>query len=200
MNHPNSNCCPLSWDQRIPNEPILDRNFLIQRPPLIPQDIPRTTNECISSLDRPWLLYDRATEKTLMSYWHHHTNTDKFQGVNTPSTVAKSLDKMTDKFPNRPWLHGIHRNIDKDSNLSNRNYYNPKDCIIPCVQYDVAGFNRIADSALFKEMIKDSINMNFCGKAGRIWNQSTSMKANEPDDYDHESFIRSCPKLKQYQK
>ena len=49
-------------------------------------------------------------------------------------------------------------------------------------------------------MIKDSINMNFCDKAGRIWNQSTSMKANEPDNYDHEAFIRSCPKLKQYQK
>jgi len=205
MDHPNFNCCPLSWDQRIPNEPIFERNLLIERPPQIPQDFPRTTNPCVDSSKKPWLLYDRPTEKTMMTYWHHHTTTDKVQGVNAKEKLAKSLDKMTEKFPEKPWLHGIHRNIDYDSKLSNRNYYNPKDCIIPCVKYDIAGLNRIADDKLFREMTKSRVfqHHDYCsGGRGNsnmgIWNQTTSMKMNEPIDYNYEKFIKSCPELQKY--
>lgn len=46
MNDPNSNCCPLSWDQRIPNEPILERQFLIHRPAMVNLDRSISTSQC----------------------------------------------------------------------------------------------------------------------------------------------------------
>jgi hypothetical protein len=202
MNHPNSNCCPLTWDQRIPNEPLFERNFLIERPPQIPQDFPRTTNECIATKDREWQIYNNEVENTMMNYWHNNIKSTDIKGVNSEKKETNSLDEMTQKYPYQPWLKGIHRNIDKDSQLLNLNYYNPKDCIIPCVQYDLRGLNRLADEAMFKELTKSRVFKNYemCGRAGgmKTWNQTTSMKMNEPIDYNHEQFIKSCPQLQKY--
>ena len=55
---------------------------------------------------------------------------------------------------------------------------------------------------MFKELTNTRVFKNYemCGRAGNMktWNQSTSMKMNEPVDYNHEEFIKSCPQLKKY--
>ena len=194
MDHPNSHCCPTSWDQRIPNEPLFERNFLVERPPIIPQDFPKNTNQCTPTniANRPWLVMDRKAEKEAMMYWHYNIVNKDVKGTNTRERKSKSLKKMTEKHPDRPWLHTIRRNIDKDSQLSNRNYYNPRDCIIPCVQHDLAGFARIADEALMRQMSTGNKRLD-CST--RTWNQPTSLKMTEPVDFDYGEHLRSCKHL-----
>lgn len=191
-------CCPTSWDQRIPNEPLLERQFLIQRPPIIPQDIPRNTSHCSVGSERPWLLMTKQAEDEMMNYWSRNVvNKDIIGSPTSSKKHSKTLNQMTKKYPDRPWLHGTHRNIDRDSQLSNRNYYNPKDCIIPCVQHDLCGFNRIADQAMLKKMTEDQLFRNgaLCsgnGSNGGFWNQSTSMRMNEPiDSTEAAAYLRS---------
>lgn len=192
MDHPNSHCCPTSWDQRIPNEPLFDRNFLIDRPPVIPQGFPQSSGECLWNND-PWLLMNQKAEKEAMSYWYNHTVSERTKGVNAQKPAQKSLKHMTTKYPDRPWLHSIDKNINKESQLSNRNYYNPKDCIIPCVKHDIDGFNREADQT-FLQTMNNNLKLN-CGT--RIWNQPTSMKMTEPLDHDHQSYINRCTGMDQ---
>ncbi len=181
--HPNEHCCPTSWDQRIPNEPLLERNFLIERPPIIPQDSPRTSDRCAAT-DRPWLLMDRAAEKAMMMYWYNFVIND-----NSNKQKSKSLRKMIIKYPGRPWLHGIRKNIERDSHLSNRNYYNPKDCIIDSVQHDLHGLNRLADDVLYRQMSQGNKRQD-CNI--RLWNQPTTARMTEPIDFAYEPFLRSC--------
>jgi hypothetical protein len=189
MTHPNENCC---WDQRIPNEPLLERQFLVERPPIIPQDRPGNTSQCTPAehLKRPWLLMDRTAEKQSMMYWHHNTVNTDIKGTNTASLTSKSLNTMTEKHPGRPWLHGIHRNVDRDSHLRNHNHYNPMDCVVPAVQQDLSSFNRIADEAMLKEMTQTQLFRNGALEDGRMWNQPTSMRMTEPVDFDYQKFIQ----------
>ena len=192
MDHPNSHCCPTSWDQRIPNEPLFERNFLIERPPIIPQNAPKNTSQC-TPLNSSWLIMDRKTEKEAMMYWYYNVINKAVKGTNTSERKAKSLKKMTDKHPDRPWLHSTHRNINKDSQLSNRNYYNPKDCIIQCVQHDLTGFARIADEALIKQMDVGNKRLDCSTK---MWNQPTSLRMTEPIDFDYGKHLKSCKHTK----
>lgn len=189
MDHPNSNYL---WDQRIPNEPLFERNFLIERPPIILQDSPSSTSQCTPVChSRPWLVMDKNTEKQMMSYWHHNVVNRDCKGPNTKPKKknAKSLKKMTERNPDRPWLHGIHRNIDRDSLLSNRNCYNPKDCINSCVQNDLAGLDRIANEAMLRQMTVNQLTD--LGSGCNVWNRPTSVKMTEPANFDYEKYLKT---------
>ena len=115
----------------------------------------------------------------MMSYWHHNVVNKSVKGTNTEQKQAKSLKKMTKLHPDRPWLRGVHRNIDHDSQLSNRNYYNPRDCIIPCVQHDLDGFGRIVNESMMQQLTENQLFRDGALCDGRVWNESTSMRMTE---------------------
>ena len=104
-----------SWDQRIPNEPLCQRQFDDggNRPPVIPQGGARSTSHCTRR--QPFLLMDRAVEEKAMIHWL------SLNGSAAKSNTKPTLKEMMRRYPNRPWLHGIHRNINVDSELSPRN-------------------------------------------------------------------------------
>lgn len=184
-----------NWDQRIPNEPLLERQFLIERPPIIPQDFPRNTSQCTPAVynNRPWLVMNRDSEGEMMDYWHYNVVNSNVKGVavKDKNKDEQNLEKLTKKYPDRPWLHGIHRNIVRDSQLRNGNY-NPKDYIYPCVQRELQGFNRVADSKIFHQMTKEQLFRNGALWDGRLWNESTSIRMNEPISFDYEQYLKSC--------
>lgn len=106
-----------TWDQRISNESIYQRQFNDRGhlgAPNIPQSGPTSSRP--HTVRRPYLLVDSHSERRALAHW--------LQINNRP---AASLSEMTRLYPGRPWLYSIHRNIDVDSELSSRNYYNPKD-------------------------------------------------------------------------
>lgn len=183
-----------TWDQRIPNEPIFQRQFNITRPPIIPQYGPHNTGrslQCQVPCERPWMLMTKDTEQQMMRYWNTHTVRNTVGGVNKCIT-ATDLDQMTMMFPDRPWLHGIHRNIDHESKLSNRNYYNPNDCVIPPAKKELKSLNRLADTAFMRQMTDSQLFRNGSLCDDQLWNQSTSLRQNEPINFDYEKYIRSC--------
>jgi hypothetical protein len=184
---------PTSWDQRIPNKPLYERQFLIERPPTIPQNRPHNTSLCMPVQNcQPYLLMDRIAEEDAMRYWYYIAANSNNKGVNSGCKKDISLEQMMQKYPNRPWLHGVHRNISHDSQLRNRNYYNPQDCVNGIIQDDLNAMNRIADQAMIRQMTANQLFRNGTLSDGRLWNQSTSVRANEPIDFDYDEMIRSC--------
>lgn len=180
---------PSAWDQRIPNEPIYERQFLIERPPIIPQSRPLNSSQSqCTRAPPPYLLMDCIAEADAMNYWYCNVVNNTETGVNSGCKKGKSLQQMTQEYPNRPWLHGVHRNIRHDSQLSNRNYYNPNDCISESDRLDV--INRIADQELTRQMTIGQLFRNGALCDGRIWNQSTSVRGTEPIN----SMNTICPK------
>lgn len=189
--HPNAQCTPESWDQRIPNEPLFERNFLIERPPIVSHDRPTNTSLCTPAthLDQPWLLTNHETEKDAMMYWCRNTVNTEPQGVNgSPMRKARSLKKMAERHPERPWLTSVRRNVNMDSQLSFRSYYNPKDCVRDNVQEDLMRLGRVADEALLRDMTgKQRLDGNT-----RLWNQPTSMKMTEPIEFNYKAHVTKC--------
>ena len=188
---------PSCWDQRIPNEPLFERQFVIERPPIIPQNRPRNTSQCLPTQNCRYLLMDRSAEAHAMRYWY--CNVVNGKGVNNECKKDISLEQMIQQYPNRPWLHSVHHNIDHDSQLRNRNYYNPQDCINGVVQNDLNIMNRNADQAMIRQMTSNQLFRNGALSDGRLWNQSTSVRANEPIDFDYTEIIQSCQSQRQSQ-
>ena len=189
MTDPNSHCSPITWDQRIPNEPLFDRQFLLSRPPTILQDFPRTTNQCTDSSKRPWLVFTDKSEKQAAEFWQNNVVSKEIKGVDTIGhSKPVPIKSLLKKHPERPWLHSTDKNIDRESQLLNLNYYNPQDCITPSVYNDLAGFRRISDEALLREMQVNSAHM----VNGRLWDTVTSVKMLEPIDYNLTEDIKKC--------
>lgn len=181
-----------NWDQRIPNEPLYERQFLIERPPIIPQDRPHNTSLCMptcrSPASVPYLLMDHGAEKDAMNYWYYHVVNNNDKGVNIGCPRDKSLDEMTQQYPNRPWLHSTQRNIDHDSYLS-RQPPNRRDCVDDVIQHDLNVMNRNADQALLRQMSTGQLFRNGALSDGRLWNQSTSVRGGTDEE-----MLRSCTK------
>ena len=204
MADPNTHCCPMTWDQRIPNEPLLDRQFLITNPPVVVQDYPRSTVQCTAPgrthpEDRPWLQFNKRTEREATQFWHNNTVSDQGKGVPTQdqnhgASVPK-LKTLVQDHPERPWLHGINKNIDRESQLHNLNYYNPRDCIIPCVQRDLCCFNRMAGEKMARQFQSKRLDVGV-----KMWNNPTSLRMLEPVDYNYtEQVQKHCKKKKKKQ-
>jgi hypothetical protein len=163
------------WDQRIPNEAIFDRIFATgPHPPIIPQVTNQSTRGRGSGpVPGPsqLLLMDDNTEREMMLYWYH---TVKGKGKGKGEGEL-NLAEMVRKYPKRPWLQGIHKNIDRESQLIRRGY-NPKDCISQEAQEAVDRSNKIADRTMLREMTKGQIFRNGTLCEERMWNQPTSLK------------------------
>lgn len=179
MTDPNANC---DWDQRIPNEPIFERNFLLYRPETISQERPMNSDQC-TPINKPWLLMSRKQERNMANWWLDNVHNTavrrerKHSGVSTNKRSNHTLKTLLEQYPDRPWLNGIHKDITAESHLRNNNYYNPKDCIVPCVQHDIDLFARIRDEAFTRDMI--SQNQRPVDEM-KMWNNITSPRMLEP--------------------
>lgn len=171
ITHPTSDCV---WDQRIPNEPIQNRQFFVDRPPILIQDRPRNTRQIPVRCENPWIMIQQEDEQQLMEYWYNNTVNTEIKGVNTPHPVRLTMEEAVKRFPNRPWLYSDPRNVLKESHLTSRNYYNPNDCIVPCVRQSLDVYARVADDAMMKEMVRAGTRRDHSGM--RLWNIPTSPK------------------------
>lgn len=203
-------CC-LKWDQRIPNEPIFERNFLIQRPEVINHRYPQSTDPCIC-LDNQYLLLDQNIAQNSQKYWKHNLNGQMCQGVptNSPGQIQK-LQTSTpfepmgqncvnrvyarrqdvpcpQKFAYPPWISGTNINIDADSALRRLDCYNPKDCISPEVYRQLRTMDQLPKMRDFYEgtqLLTPDITP-------KVWNNNSRMQMIEPDNFDYTTYIKDC--------
>lgn len=181
MTDPNANC---EWDQRIPNEPIYERNFLLHRAEIISQERPINSDQCTLG-NKPWLLLNRKQERDMANWWLDNVyNTAvrrdrKHAGLATKKRSNHTLKTLLQQYPDRPWLHGIHKDITAESQLRNINYYNPKDCILPCIRHDIELFSRVRDEAFTRDLINQ--NQRPVNEY-KMWNNVTSPRMLEVED------------------
>ena len=206
MNHPNSeiNGCKTKygngvhpqeqkkWDQRIPNEPLLDRRFLIERPPIVYNRRVQTTNPCIG-LDHNWLLVDPLLECQSAEHWlenltRHNLGLPLY--TSTRKVNCKDLEKLKKEFPDRPWLHGINRNIDAESHLLALEYYTPEDCINSDARMRLRKQNLNANNTLYNRY--HQISNNYLSETPFYWNNQSKMRIQEPRDFDYTRFLSEC--------
>lgn len=188
----NDSCC---WDQRIPNEPLFDRNFVIQHPPVIHRNYPQSTDQCIQAArnmngQQPHLLLDRNLEQQAADYWCGNLASVEEQGVPTQdhpfNKCNKSVAQLAENDPRRPWVHGVNYNIGAESQLRGLDYYNPKDCIVNSRKLD--RLNQQADAELTKAMQHDQYYPN---ETPKMFNNTTRMIHSE---IDYTEFLKSCCK------
>lgn len=168
-------CCRETWDQRISNEPIYERNFLYAQPPILLQDRPRSTTWCNPRQRQEWLHTTPAIEQAAANYWSSLNTCGR--GVLTSSSAPNaqpSLELLARQYPSRPWLSGVQRHIDGESTLMRLNYYNPRDCVADEVQGQLDKYNSEAD-AKFVERMRADAPMHL-----KPWNNSTSAKLLTP--------------------
>jgi hypothetical protein len=154
-----------AWDQRISNEAIYKRQFNDRGDvgaPNIPQSGPTSSRPY--TVHRPYLLLDSRSEGRALTHWLKINN-----------MPVASLSKMRRRYPGRPWIYSIHRNIDVDSELSSRNYYNPKDCMTRAPP--LLDANIFADADISPQCKYASVNSGSLQGVTRnclnIWNQPT---------------------------
>ena len=166
-----------SWDQRIPNDSILERQFLMVRPAIILQSRPAQTT-CMSKDDNnSWLLFNKQSEQRNAEYWKNNVISTKAKGIDTVGhSKPRSYKKILEEHPDKPWLNGTTINIDNESKLYSLNYYNPKDCISTEARRDLTAMSRLSDEVMLRNMQHNSARMNDNGK---LWNIQTSALMSE---------------------
>ena len=146
VKHPNSDIFRCSdcregriWDQKIPNEPILERNFLIKHPPVIHRNYPQSSDPCLCT-DNEYLLLDKTLEERRYKYWKNNLRGQLEQGVPTLSKNELKKEKEIEgtdvnlsKIPplQRKWIWSTPRNIGAENQLYRLHYYNPLECLTP---------------------------------------------------------------------
>lgn len=201
MYHPNAelemctNCTQelKTWDQRIPNEPIFERNFLIQRPPPIHINYPQSTTPCIKA-DPNQLLLNQKLQRESAAYWDQYLRGKSFQGLPvTPvaQTLKKGeIKKIRRQRPDRPWIYGTNINIDAESKLFSLNYYNPTDCINKKVRDCLERENREASVRMHMRHHRSA--SQYLNKTPHWINNPTRMINQEPIDYNYTGFLDKC--------
>lgn len=124
-----------NWDQRIPNESIFNRNFLIKHPPLTYLHYPQTTNQCIKSSP----VVSTSDTKQLNQHWSEYLNGQDIQGLPTNSNTIPALNLSSNSSSNSN--KGRPINIDAESTLKGLNYFNPKDVIQWQIQQKLSQLN-----------------------------------------------------------
>lgn len=127
-----------TWDQRIPNSPILNRLYLIQHAPMFNHNIPQSSNgQCIKVHRNPYLDSTDRKRRTAMKHWLKQMTASGLV-VRNPNKKTRTSKKTAricaTQYPNKPWVHGINKPIDKESILLHRSTLisgvnNNKDCI-----------------------------------------------------------------------
>ena len=177
------------WDQRIPNEPLFDRTFLIHRPPVIHQQYPSLTNECIESRG-DWLLLNPALEKDSGNYWCSHLNGQINQGLPTSKHYCDYSDATVSAENPSPWLTGTNINVDAESSLRRLDYYNPEDCISEKVNKKLHKKNQKASLKLYKGY--HQITTHYPSQTDNWFNNFTKIKNLEPTEYDYTEYLKKC--------
>lgn len=212
----NNQCC-MSWDQRVPNEPIFERNFLIHQPPIISMDRPRNTDMCsLGHMDDPWLLLSDQQEKCSANYWCNSTNLNGHAnnlcsdmggisagviggvgtGLMTRCLVPNTpMPTDTETAAARPWVHGIKKNINSDSILKNLNYYDPRDIIVPPYRTMLNNANAQSDKHMRKAMIAMSQPLQTSASLSSWKNVTSPRMLQSPYDAHSESLAN----MKYYQ-
>uniref|UniRef100_A0A6C0J572 Uncharacterized protein n=1 Tax=viral metagenome TaxID=1070528 RepID=A0A6C0J572_9ZZZZ len=176
---PNFDC---SWDQKIPNEPIYERNHLLHQPAIIPSMRPINTNYCTRS-QQPWTSISRADERHIANWWLdnvHKTGKErpsKHAGISTKQRSNHTLKTLTEQYTNKPWINGNHIDIVTESHLRNSNYHNPHDQIEGHVTRDIDILSSIRNKTFIKDMV-DS-NQRPIDEM-KLWGNSTSPRMLEP--------------------
>lgn len=109
------------WDQRIRNEPILARNFLLAQPPIVPFERPVTTL-CTKSapvgrvLAQERLRYSPHDELRLANFW---LASQKIGGLLTSDYDLNmgNFAALVAAYPDRPWLQGVYHNIKVETDV-----------------------------------------------------------------------------------
>jgi hypothetical protein len=163
------------WDQRIPNEPILERQFLLVRPPIVLQERPMQTSQpCKHSVPK---LFNRRTEHRRAEYWRNNLITTEEKGIDTIGhSKPRNYKKLAEQYPDKPWLNGVSINIDNESKLFGLNTYNTKDCMSHEVLSEFLTLSRLSDETMVRNMQQQSVRMN---EDGRLWNIATSLRTVE---------------------
>jgi len=139
------------WDQKISNELIYERNHLFIHPPYFSVNPPLSDNlRNIKTNSKSFLNITKTNEEKLANYWYTYIYKNK-PGLAVrnykSNEVLESLESLTYKFPNKPWLEGITYNINIE-NILKYNNYTCRDCI-----------NLKELNNLYKKNMEASINM-----------------------------------------
>lgn len=182
------------WDQRIPNDPIAERTFLLQRPPIIYNRQIQTTNPCIG-VDSRWLILNRNLINSSEEYWANNFDGQKYAGLSTynqPKLTKEQRKKLKREHPNKPWIYGINKNIDAESKVFGLDYYNPEDCISPKVQKNLRKESIEANLSLCKNY--HQITENYLTKTPFWWDNTSKMRMQEPVSFDYTDYLNNCAK------
>lgn len=177
------------WDQRIPNEPLLDRVFLIDRPPVIHRVPPLTTGQCIAPPTQ-LLLLTRKIEQQSADYWRNNLQGNGVQGLPVASSASMPLKRHVSGYPDRPWLHGVNYNINADSELRGLNYFNPEDCVDEATLRRLQEKNNQAYIRLLQEYHVPS--NNYPNETQKWFGNTTKMINVEPINFDYTAHIMRC--------
>jgi len=150
---PNNNTI---WEQKISNELIYERNFLLEMPimPVLnPALIDNIANEKYNS--KTFLSLSDENELIMANYWYYYIYKNK-KGLNTKGRVnirQHSLKYLLKKFNNKkPWLEGINKNIQYESFLQFRNRQPlNRDCIPEEEMKQINKQNLIANIKLIED-------------------------------------------------
>jgi len=185
------------WDQRIPNEPLFQRNFLLERPPVINRVPPITTTQCIAP-PSSFLVVDPKMEYQSADYWNKHLSQIRVEGLPTNPSLPKKqkrkeeLSKYKQTNPEQPWLFGTNININAESKLKGLDYYNPKDCINSETFQKLYKGNAKSHVAMYHQY--HVISNNYPNDTPLWMNNPTKMINQEPINFDYTKF---CSKQRQ---
>lgn len=118
------------WDNKISSQKIFDRNLLLNpplQPKLNPPLIDKVRNESKNS--GTFLNISPKIERDIANHWYYYIykNPKTVRISNKPKTIK--LRSLIQKYPNRPWIHGITYNIDNDTFVKYEYKNNNHDCI-----------------------------------------------------------------------
>ena len=102
--------------KKISSQKIFDRNLLLNpplQPKLNPPLIDKVRNESKNSAT--FLNISPKIERDIANHWYYYIykNPKTVRISNKPKTIK--LRSLIQKYPNRPWIHGITYNIDNDT-------------------------------------------------------------------------------------
>lgn len=138
------------WDQKIPNEPILDRNFIIAQPPIIPFERPCTTT-CTRAAPVGVIDFSKRVspqeELRIANFWYAHTIAKGKTGLplnansnfnanfnfngdfNGNFNFNFTLQQYLVQYPDRPWMRGVFNNITAENAVKPYQVAVALDCI-----------------------------------------------------------------------
>ena len=207
-------CNQRVWDQRIPNEPLYDRRFLIQRPTIVYQARPANTDECNVAMCGIQTGGANIIRKTPIDYkyWCKYLSGELNQGlpVNSTHKKHKNMEKtpcpLTEKQLKRkvqrtlgiraglngltdfePWNEGVQYNIDADSKLRRLDYYNPTDCIEPFIMEHLSQLNQTANLRMYGKLTSKM-------ELPQWINNNTKARITEPIGFNYTSYLQTTRK------